>query len=79
MFFLLGICIVLAVMLALNSIASLVASLVWKALELVQVLGLVRAGERTRLCALSWRRWNKHCAFCRPGVPTQEPRKNHRR
>jgi hypothetical protein len=33
MFFLLGICIVLAVMLALNSIASLVASLLWKALE----------------------------------------------
>ena len=33
MFFLLGICIVLAVMLALNSIASLLASLLWKALE----------------------------------------------
>ena len=33
MFFLLGICILLAVMLALNSIASLVASLVWKVLE----------------------------------------------
>lgn len=32
MFFLLGICIVLAVMLALNSIASLVASLLWKVL-----------------------------------------------
>ncbi len=33
MFFLLGICILLAVMLALNSTASLVASLLWKALE----------------------------------------------
>lgn len=33
MFFLLGICILLAVMLALNSIVSLVASLVWKVLE----------------------------------------------
>jgi len=33
MFFLLGICILLAVMLALNSIASLVASLLWKVLE----------------------------------------------
>ncbi|MCM3900840.1 MAG: M56 family metallopeptidase [Pyrinomonadaceae bacterium] len=33
MFFLLGICILLAVMLALNSIASLVASLVWKVLK----------------------------------------------
>lgn len=33
MFFLLGICIVLAVMLALNSMASLVASLLWKVLE----------------------------------------------
>jgi beta-lactamase regulating signal transducer with metallopeptidase domain len=32
MFFLLGICIVLAVMLALNSVASLVASLLWKTL-----------------------------------------------
>ena len=33
MFFLLGICILLAVMLALNSIASFVASLLWKVLE----------------------------------------------
>jgi Zn-dependent protease with chaperone function len=33
MFFLLGICIVLAVMLALNSIASLLASLLWRALK----------------------------------------------
>jgi len=33
MFFLLGICIVLAVMLALNSIASLASSLLWKVLE----------------------------------------------
>lgn len=33
MFFLLGICIVLAVMLALNSIASFIASLLWRALE----------------------------------------------
>jgi Zn-dependent protease with chaperone function len=33
MFFLLGICILLAVMLALNSFASLVASLLWKLLE----------------------------------------------
>ena len=33
MFFLLGICILLAVMLALNSIASFAASLVWKVLE----------------------------------------------
>ena len=33
MFFLLGICILLAVMLALNSVASFVASLVWRVLE----------------------------------------------
>lgn len=51
MFFLLGICIVLAVMLALNSIASLLASFLWKVLQ-KRSLRWLAASQASVLCLL---------------------------
>lgn len=80
MFFLLGICIVLAVMLALNSIASLVASLLWKALG-SRARGWSGASRASVLCLLRTLPVVGGIAIVvllfAPAYLTHEPRTNH--
>lgn len=80
MFFLLGICILLAVMLALNSIASLFASLLWKALE-PRALRWSAASQASVLCLLRTLPLVGGVTIVAllfaPAYLTHEPRENH--
>jgi Zn-dependent protease with chaperone function len=80
MFFLLGICILLAVMLALNSIASLIASVVWKVME-PRARAWSAASQASVLCLLRTLPVVGGITIVAllfaPAYLTHEPRENH--